>query len=142
MCTNDPKELFSEKAQDLINEVIVEKADTLDDLIKVQEASNRSYVITNTLKEWGKQQNEERKLRKLYSICFIVILSFQILAMNSVLILLASNVLNLDQNQFNVFFISMFGEITALVLIITRYLFNSKNGINILEIMNNLKKGH
>lgn len=58
--------------------------------------------------------------------------------MNILFILIGSKSLDFNTTQFNAFFISMFGEITALVLIITKYLFQQGSDSKIFDFFKKL----
>lgn len=132
------RELFSKSANDLISQVNSQSASSLEDLIKAQEASDKSLKLHAVLDSWSNQKTEERKLRKLYALCFVVILAIQIIMMNVVYILIGCEVLKVGEAQFNVFYISMFGEIAAFVLIVTRYLFHQESDSKLIETIKDL----
>lgn len=133
----DAREIFSETANKKITK-ISNPVETIDDLIRVQEVSDRSHKLHEILEAWKYQRSEERKLRKLYAICFIIILTIQIIVLNVFFVLIGYGNLVLTETQFNVFFISVFGEITAFVLIITRYLFRQETDDNLVKVIKKL----
>lgn len=132
------RELFSDSTKKMIYEVSPAPVSSLEDLIKVQEATDKSHKLHSVLESWSEQKTEERKLRKLYALCFVVILGLQILVLNTVLILIGCKVLSISEVQFNVFFVSMFGEITAFVLIVTKYLFPQESDTKLIETIKDL----
>lgn len=131
-------ELFSDSAKKLITTVDQQKMSSLEDMIKLQEANDKSHKLHAVLESWSTQKSEERKLRKLYALCFVVILALQIIIMNVVFVLAGCSILTLSETQFNVFFVSMFGEIAALVLIITKYLFHQDSDTKLIDTIKDL----
>ena len=135
---NSVLELFSDSAKKLIAAVDQNQVSSLDDLIKIQEATDKSHTLHAALASWAAQQSEERRLRKLYAICFAVILALQILFINLIFALIGFQRLTITEIQFKVFFVSMFGEITALVLIVTKYLFREDGNVKFIDIIKDL----
>jgi hypothetical protein len=134
----NPVELFSEETRKLISSVSSDEPKSINDLLRVQAATDKSHITRGLLSSWETQQTQERKLRRLYAIGFMIILGIQILMMNILFILIGSKSLDFNTTQFNAFFISMFGEITALVLIITKYLFQQGSDSKIFDFFKKL----
>ena len=126
-------DLFSESTKRMITMVRPEAVQSVDDLLKIQEATDKSHKLHAILDSWSKQQTEERKLRKLYAICFAILLALQTLIATAVFILATLGLVSMTESQFNVFFISVFGEMVALVLIVTKYLFHRDGDSNLVE---------
>jgi len=134
----NPVDLFSAEAQNSISSVSEQETNNIDDLIKVQAATDKSHIIHGLLYSWATQQSQERKLRRLYAICFMIVLGIQIILLNIVFILIGLGKLSISDVQFNAFFISMFGEIISLVLIITKYLFQKSNDSKLFELLKDI----
>ena len=134
----NPLDLFSEETKRVITNISNKSSKSIDELIKVQEASDKSHKLHSLLLSWENQQNEERKLRKLYSICFLVFLGIQLVLLNISFFFIGIKVITINDIQFNVFYGSMFGEIAALVLIVTRYLFPLKRDGKFLDMLKDL----
>ena len=130
---NSALDLFSEPTKQMVTMVRPEAVQSIDDLLKIQEATDKSHKLHAILDLWSKQQTEERKLRKLYAICFAILLVLQTLTANAVFILVALGLVNMTESQFNIFFVSVFGEMVALVLIVTKYLFCRDENSNLVE---------
>lgn len=130
---NSALDLFSEPTKQMVTMVRSEAVQSIDDLLKIQEATDKSHKLHAILDLWSKQQTEERKLRKLYTICFAILLVLQTLTANAVFILVALGLVNMTESQFNIFFVSVFGEMVALVLIVTKYLFCRDENSNLVE---------
>jgi hypothetical protein len=128
---------FSEDAKELIFQVTGPEAHTIDDLIKAQEATDRSHKVHAFIAAWSNQQDHERRLRRLYALCFAVFLGLQILALNALFYFIGMRILTFSDSTIGVFFVSVFGEITALVLIITKHLFPG-NGEVALKMLKDL----
>ena len=84
---------------------------------------DRSYQIRTIVKAWKDQQAQDRKLRQRYATWLISALGIQTLVVNVVFILLGCNVLEAEPWTARLFITSVFAEITALVLIVAKYLF-------------------
>lgn len=131
-------ELFSGSARKMIAAVDKNQLSSLEDLIKAQEAADKSHKLHAILTSWATQESEERGLRKLYAICFAVILALQIVFMNIIFLLIGLKLLTITEVKFNIFFVSMFGEIVALVLIVTKYLFHERDNTGIIDTIKKL----
>jgi len=138
MSDYNPVDLFSDTAQGSIANVDGIKAKNINDLIKMREATDKSYKIRRLINSWAIQQTQERKLRKLYAQCFIGFLAAQLLFMIVAFFLIGCQVIVLSDMQFNTFFISSFGEIVSLVLIVTKYLFSKSDDVKILETLKDM----
>jgi len=138
MADFNPIEIFSDQTQSVIAGVSDSIPKSIDDIIKVQEATDKSHKLHSLLYSWSTQQTQERRLRKLYAICFASFLGLQLIALNFAFFSIGSKTIVISEPQFNIFFGSMFGEITALVLIITRYLFPKHNETKVLEMLKDI----
>jgi hypothetical protein len=126
-------DLFSDDARNTIEDIDSMSARNIDDLIKIREASDKSLKIRSLLDSWVIQQTQERKLRKLYAICFILFLGIQLLSMIAVFFLIGYKQIAFSDMQFNTFFIYSICEIAALVFAVTNYLFPKNNDVKIFE---------
>ena len=91
-------------------------------------------IECRALKAWVEQQKEDRKLRKDYSKYLMWTFWAQLFIMYIVLFLIALGCFSLTNEQFIAFFVTVFAEITALVAIVTRYLFSNANSLNISDL--------
>lgn len=134
----DPAEIFSTSAQSVIADVSDYSPTTIDDMIKMQEASDKSHKLHKVLTSWSIQQSQERKLRRTYALCFIGFLGLQLVTLNIAFFLVGAHVISITEPQFNVLFVSTFGEIISLVLIVTKYLFPAKTDIKASDLLKDL----
>ncbi len=134
----DPVGLFSDGTKLLIKDVSSFSPSNIDDMLRVREADDRSHKLHILLSSWSEQQSQERKLRKIYAICFVILLCLQIVMMAVAFYLIGIGKFNITETQFNVFFVSIFGEIVSLVLIITKYLFPKDGDRKLLEMLKDL----
>jgi hypothetical protein len=134
----NPIKLFSDETQKIITSVDTTNTRNMNDLIKMQEATDKSYKLHSMLNSWTIQQSAERKLRKLYAVCFIIFLGTQLFSLIISFFLIGLQRIIISDIQFSAFFISVFGEMTALVLIITKYLFPQHDDTRILELMKDI----
>jgi len=134
----DPIKLFSNETQQIITSVDTTNTRNMNDLIRMQEATDKSYKLHSMLNSWTIQQSAERKLRKLYAVCFIIFLGIQLFSLIISFFLIGLQRIIINDIQFSAFFISVLGEMTALVLIITKYLFPQHDDTRILELMKDI----
>lgn len=132
------RDVFSDAANKKIAEIDRNPIKSLEDMLKLQDAKDKSRKLYSVLELWVTQKSEERKLRKLYALCFMLILIIQIILLNAVFVLVGRNILTITEVQFNVFFVSMFGEITAFALIVTKYLFNQEGDVKTMDAIKEL----
>ena len=110
----------------------------LDAYSKLKDLENRSYHLRTIVDAWGNQQTQDRKLRSGYSWWLAWVLSLQLCLVNVVFILIGTGNLHYERWVTNTFVISVFGEVTSLVLIIVKYLFPQSSG-KVLELLERLK---
>jgi hypothetical protein len=134
----NPVDLFTTSSQNIITEVDVVRARNINDLIKIRAASDKSYRIRRLIQSWAMQQTQERQLRTLYAKWFIYLLAAQLFFMFLAFFLMGFQFFVISDMQFNTFFISSFGEIVSLVLIVTKYLFSRSDDVKILETLKDM----
>lgn len=132
------KSIFSSGAQDQITDVSNDTPHTFSDLIEAQAAQDRSDKLHTILQIWAIQQSHERDLRKLYATALIIIIAVQVIFMILFFFLIGFRAFSISENQFSIFYVSVFGEITALILIVTKYLFPKDANSKMLEFMKEL----
>jgi hypothetical protein len=72
---------------------------------------------------WRQQQDQDRKMRKLYANWLMIAMSVQVVAINVIFVLMGSGTLKFEQWTANTFIITVFAEISALVVLVVKYLF-------------------
>lgn len=77
------------------------------------------------LEAWESQQNDDRKLRKRYANWLLGLVSIQVFLMSAAFFALGLGYLKFQEVVAEVFMVGTFTEISALVLIVVRYLFPS-----------------
>jgi hypothetical protein len=112
---------------------------------RIQEIRDRSHWIRTVVTAWKCQQVEDRKMRKRYATCLMIIMAAQILVINVLYILMGCGKLQYEPWTAKTFIMSVFAEVAALVLLIVKYLFRSTND-KVLDLGYPLKprrgKGH
>jgi hypothetical protein len=97
--------------------------DDIDTYGKYKDIENKSRKINTILRAWNAQQQQERDLRNSYAKTFIVIIVLQLAVINLVVVLVGLGCLFLPQWVFTTLVISVFGEISAMSMVIIKYLF-------------------
>jgi hypothetical protein len=80
---------------------------------------HRSAIVT----AWKNQQTQDRAMRSRYANWLMIVMSFQILGINIIFILIGCGLLKFEPWTANVFITAVFAEISALVLLVVKYLF-------------------
>jgi len=115
-----------------IKEIVDPSNQTID--IPTQKYYDKREIRFTILEHWEKQQNEERKLRTQYSNYLLYIFVAQLIIMYYILFLIIRGLVVLTDKQFFIIFVTVFFEITALVAIVTKYLFSNANALNISDL--------
>jgi hypothetical protein len=100
-------------------------SDQIDDLGKLQDIRERSKHHRTIVNAWRQQQEQDRKMRRQYATWLMVAMSLQSVAINVVFVLIGCGVLKFDQWTTNTFIVSVFAELSTLVLLVVKYLFPS-----------------
>ncbi len=95
----------------------------IDAHAKLQEAKDRSLHLRSVVKAWKDQKTQDRGLRTKYANCLLVVLIFQVVVINVLFILLGSGCIEVEAWTGRIFIMSVFAEISALTLIVVKYLF-------------------
>jgi hypothetical protein len=112
-------------------------AEDVDTYGKIREIEDKSHKLRTVLDAWGTQQGEERELRKSYASKLIIALVVQLVIVDGVFIVMGAGGLTIPESVANTFIVSVFGEIAAMALIVTRYLF-PKVGVEVLNLIEKL----
>ncbi len=126
----------SEKVVSIVGDVT---SDDIDTYAKYRDIEDKSKLINTILSAWNNQKKDERRLRKTYAVGLLWILAIQLIFINIVFILIGSETLKIEHWMGNIFIVSVFGEITATVLIVTKYLFPSEK-YDIVHLLRNILK--
>jgi len=102
--------------------------------IDLQESIHTMGLKSEVLKVWEEQQKQERELRKEYSTQLMNIFWLQLIVMYILLFPVAFGFISLTDEQFSILFVSVLAEITALVTIVTKYLFSKDDALNISDL--------
>ena len=98
-------------------------SDEIADIGKLHDIQDRSKHHRTIVTAWKQQQEQDRKMRKIYATWLMIVMSCQIVGINTIFILIGCGVLTFDQWTTNTFVVSVFAEISALVLLVVKYLF-------------------
>ena len=99
------------------------RAEDVDTYGKIREIEDKSHKLRTVLDAWGKQQDDERSLRGSYAKKVIIAMILQLCCVDLVVVALGIGWLSVPKTVTNTFIISVFGEVAAMALIVTKYLF-------------------
>jgi len=111
----------------------------IDNYTRLQELEDCRKFLTMVIEAWEKQQTQDRDLRKKYADWLMYGMGAQILVINVVFVLLGLKVLAFEQWTANTFIMAVFVEISALVLLVVKYLFPHTSD-KVLELIDRLKR--
>ncbi len=114
--------------------------DQIDALGRLQDIQERSKHHRTIIRVWRQQQDQDRKMRKLYATWLMIAMSLQVVAINVIFILIGSGILKFEQWTANTFIMAVFAEVGALVLLVVKYLFPATSD-RILELIDRFRDG-
>jgi hypothetical protein len=94
-----------------------------------KQVEDRSYRDRSEVEEWTASQKQDRKLRTIFASVLLVALFGQVLFADVSFMLIASDVLHAEEWVAAAFFVGVFGQVTALVAAILKYLFPSVGAV-------------
>jgi hypothetical protein len=97
--------------------------DQIDAIGKLQDIQERGKHHRTIVSAWKQQQDQDRKMRKLYATWLMIAMSAQVVAVNVIFVLIGCGVLKFEPWTANTFVMAVFAEISALVLLVVKYLF-------------------
>jgi len=95
----------------------------IDEIGKLQDIQERSRHHRTIINAWKQQQDQDRKMRKMYANWLMVAMSGQIVGINVIFILIGCGLLEFQQWTTNTFVMSVFAEVSAMALLVVKYLF-------------------
>ncbi len=98
------------------------------------ETARRTEMDSQVINAFCEVIQKDTKLKITYGAILIVLLGFQLLALNVVFVLYGLNILEYSENVFQLFLVGTLGEIIALVTVIVKYLFKD----NITKALDNI----
>jgi hypothetical protein len=104
----------------------------VDSYAKLQDVRDQSHRLRTIVKAWKDQQVQERKMRERYANLLIWGMGIQVVFVNVIVVLIGCKLLMFEPWTAQTFIVSVFAEITALVLVVVKYLFRGPDG-SILE---------
>ena len=123
------KEKLPAKIQQVAEQVGVQEvgepvtSEQIDAIGKLQDIQERGKHLRTIVNAWKQQQDQDRKMRKLYATWLMIAMSTQVIGINVIFILIGCGVLKFEQWTTNTFLVSVFAEVSALVLLVVKYLF-------------------
>lgn len=95
----------------------------LDKYLKFKDFQVKSYHHRILIETWKGQQDQDRETRKYYARWLLIVVCIQIAIINIFFLLIGLDIFKLEPLTANTFIISVFVEISAMVLIVVNYLF-------------------
>lgn len=114
------------------------KDDRIDAIGKLQDIQERGKHHRTIINVWKQQQDQDRKMRKLYATWLMIAMSLQVIAINVIFILIGSGMLKFEQWTANTFVMAVFAEVSALVLLVVKYLFPATSD-RLLELIDRFR---
>ncbi len=100
-----------------------EEVDVYKELLEI---NDKSYKLRTILGAWERQECHERSLRRCYALLLLLILFLQVVAINVAFFFMGSGWLTVERWVAQTFIVSVFGEMTGMVLIVVKYLFTKE----------------
>lgn len=116
--------------------VTSEQIDNIGKLQNIQERIKHHRTIVNA---WKQQQDQDRKMRKTYANLLMGAMSVQVIAINVIFVLIGCGILKFEPWTTNTFIMATFAEISALVLLVVKYLFPPTTD-RILDLIDRFKE--
>jgi hypothetical protein len=113
-------------------------SEDINNLGKLQEIQERVKHHRTIVSAWKQQQDQDRKMRKLYANWLMGAMSVQVIAINVIFVLIGTGTLKFEQWTANTFVTATFAEISALVLLVVKYLFPATTD-RILDLIDRFK---
>jgi hypothetical protein len=96
---------------------------TAADTERVEESRERRRHHKTIVGAWRQQQTQDRAMRRTYARWLMTVLSAQLIVIHVCFILIGCGYLKFEPWTVNVFVAAVFAEISAMVLLIVKYLF-------------------
>ena len=135
--------LSPEIQQAVANIGVASDSDTLigegiDNLGKLRGIEERTKHHRTIIKVWKQQQDQDRQIREIYAKWLIGVMVVQVVAINIIFVLIRLSVLEFEPWTANTFVMATFAEISALVLLVVKYLFPT-SADRILDLIDRFK---
>ncbi len=114
-------------------------SEQIDNIGKLQDIQERAKHHRTIVSAWKQQQDQDRKMRKLYANWLMGAMSVQVLAINIIFVLIGCGVLKYEPWTANTFVMATFAEISAFILLVVKYLFPATSD-RILELIDRFKE--
>jgi hypothetical protein len=111
----------------------------IDKFGKLQDIQERTRHHRTIVRVWKQQQDQDRMMRKMYASWLMGAMSVQVVAINIIFMLIGCGVLKFEQWTANTFVMATFAEISALVLLVVKYLFPATTD-RILDLIDRFKE--
>jgi hypothetical protein len=123
MTAQDKPSASDQKAVKKIGKPVT--SEEIDEFGKLKDIHERSRHHRTIINAWKQQQDQDRKMRKMYATWLMVAMSGQIAGIYVIFILIGFGFLEYQQWTMNTFIMSVFAEVGAMVLLVVKYLFPS-----------------
>ncbi len=105
-----------------VSEPLFDSSD-IERFSRMEDIRRKGHKLETVLASWETQQREERALRRTYARYLLWILSIQILLINTAFFSIGLKYLEVDRWVATGFIMAVFFEITAMTLVVIKYLF-------------------
>jgi hypothetical protein len=112
-----------------------------DGFLKIKDYQNKSYHLRTLVEVWKEQQNQDRETRKYYAKWLLIVICLQIGVINTLFVLIGLGVIKTSEWTSNTFIVSVFAEISAMVLVVINYLFPKSKTASLKSLVKSLKEG-
>lgn len=103
----------------------------------VREIEDKSFKVRTVMGAWEGQQREERQLRRGYAKWLLIALLAQMFVVDIAFFLIGWSVITVDRWVAEAFILGVFGQVSAMTLIVIKYLF-PETGSQILSLIEKL----
>lgn len=138
------KEKLPSKIQEAVEHAGVEKvggpvtSDQIDAIGKFQDIQERGKHHRTIVNAWKQQQDQDRKMRKLFATWLMIAMSLQVAALQMIFLLIGCGVLKFEEWTAKTFVMSVFAEVGGLVLLVVKYLFPATSD-KILDLLDRFR---
>ena len=113
-------------------------SDQVDIFGKLRDIEERIKHQRTIINVWKQQQDQDRQMRKRYANWLIGVMIVQVVAINISFVLIGLGLLKFEPWTVNTFVMATFAEISALVLLVVKYLFPTTTD-RILDLIDRFK---
>jgi hypothetical protein len=135
----EPEEIAdSSEDEDSVDNVRSASEHAAADSDRVEENRERRRHHKTIISAWRQQQTQDRAMRRTYARWLMTVLSVQLVVIHVLFLLIGCRLLSFEPWTANVFIAAVFAEISAMVLLVVKYLFPATTD-KILDLIDRFK---